>query len=214
LAKGRHLPAADRVAIASRLARLTGISAEYYLENHLIISKTTFRRELLKDAEFILGAGDARYTAAADDEDGPASPTRGVGNAFREHLQNFLRVTLEPDEYRSFAQDTGANWDYAGWTTLSGEKVPRGSRRSIFADFDYPGEIKHAFDASDSFRIMIATGIYDMLTTVGPARLLAATPGYPGDRIVMHDYVGGHAFYASDDDFERLANDVRKFVTQ
>ena len=91
--------------------------------------------------------------------------------------------------------------------------MPRGSKRSIFGDFDYPGEIKRAFDANDSFRIMIATGIYDTLTTVGPARLLAATPGYPGDRIDMYDYIGGHAFYSNDAEFERLANDVRSFVT-
>jgi len=214
LVQGRHLSGADRQAIAERLASLTGISTDYYLANKLLINKPTFRRELLKDQGLVLGSADARYTAIAGGEDGPASPTQGVLEAFQEHLQEFLGVTLPLDEYRAVAPDTGSNWDYGGWTTLGGGKVPAGSRRSLFADFDYPGEIKRAFDASKDFRVMIATGIYDTLTTVGPARLLAATPGYPGDRIDMYEYVGGHAFYSNDAEFERLANDVRKFVTE
>ncbi len=214
LAKGRYLPDPDRQVIAERLAGLTGISVDYYLANDLIIKKPTFRRELLKDQGLVLGSGDARYAAAVDDENGPASPTQGVAEAFREHLQEFLGITLPLDEYRGSAPDTGRNWDYDGWTTLGGGKVPRGSKRSIFGDFDYPGEIKRAFDANESFRIMIATGIYDTLTTVGPARMLAATPGYPGGRIDMHDYVGGHAFYSNDAEFNRLADDVRKFVVR
>lgn len=214
LAKARDFPDATRPAIAERLSRLTGISAQYYLENDLRISKPTFRRELLKDRGLVVGMADARYTAAAVDEDGPASPTQGVAAAFRQHLQDFLGVSLPPDEYRGFASDIAFDWDYEGWTTLGGDKVPRGSKRSIFADFDYPGEIRRAFDASDGFRIMIATGIYDMLTTVGPARMLAATPGYPGDRIIMVEYHGGHAFYSNDAEFERLANDVRRFVAE
>jgi carboxypeptidase C (cathepsin A) len=214
LAKGRLLPAGNRPAIADRLAGMTGISAEYYLEHDLRINKPTFRRELLKEQGLVLGAADARYVAAADGETGPANPTQGVAEAFRQHLTEFLGVTLPADEYRGFALDIAMNWDYEGWTTLGGGKVPRGSKRSIFADFDYPGEIRHAFDADPDFRVMIATGIYDTLTTVGPARMLAATPGYPADRIVMLEYAGGHAFYSNDAEFERLANDVRLFVTE
>jgi Serine carboxypeptidase len=214
LARGRNLPDAERRAIAKRLADLTGIGVEYYLTHDLRIKKPAFRRELLKEQGLVLGSGDARYTAAADADGGPANPTEGVAPVHREHLENFLGVTLPPDEYRGFAPDTGDNWDYGGWTTLGGGKVPAGSRRSIFADYDYPGEIQRAFDASSQFHVMIATGIYDTLTTVGPARLLAATPGYPGECIEMHEYVGGHAFYSNAAEFERLANDVRNFVTR
>ena len=214
LAKGNSLTEAERKAIANRLQELTGISAAYYLDNGLIIDKHTFGLELLKGKSRVIGQGDARYTAAVDDPEGPASPTRGVPIAFRNHLRNFLAVTLPVEEYRSLAPDIGQYWDYEGWSTLDGSKTPRGARRSIFADFDYPGELGRAFEASDSFRLMIATGIYDTLTTTGPARLLAANPGYPRDRIVLYEYVGGHAFYSNDAEFERLAGHVRSFVTQ
>ena len=213
LAKGSQLTEAESEAIANRLEELTGISAGYYIENRLIIDKQTFGLELLRDEGRVVGQGDARYAAAADDPDGPASPTRGVAAVFRETLRGFLGVTLPGEEYRSYAPDIGQYWDYEGWSTLDGSRTPRGARRSIFADFDYPGELGRVFEASDSFRLMIATGIYDTLTTTGPARLLAATPGYPVDRIVLYEYVGGHAFYSNDAEFERLADDVRRFVT-
>jgi hypothetical protein len=61
---------------------------------------------------------------------------------------------------------------------------------------------------------MIATGIYDLLTTVGPARLLASHPGYPGDRVVLREYAGGHAFYSNPEEFERLADDIRRFIAR
>ena len=212
LAQGRNLPDTERQAIANRLADLTGISSEYYLANDLVIKKSEFTRELLKDQGLVLASGDARYTVAADDEAGPGNPTSGVPDAMTEYLQEFLGVTIPLEEYRASAPDTGRNWDYAGWTTLGGGKVPAGSKRSIFADYDYPGEIKRAFDASANFRILIATGIYDTLTTVGPARLLAATPGYPDGRVEMHDYLGGHAFYSNAAEFERLTDDIRNFL--
>lgn len=213
LAKGSFLTEAERESIANRLEELTGIGAGYYLDNRLIIDKQTFGRELLKDEGRSIGTADARYTAAVDDPEGPASPTRGVPIAFRNHLRNFLGITLPTDEYRSYAPDIGQYWDYEGWSTLDGSRSPRGARRSIFADFDYPGELQRVFEANDSFRLMIATGIYDTLTTTGPSRLLAATSGYPVDRIVLYEYVGGHAFYSNDAEFGRLADDVRRFVT-
>jgi len=213
LAKGSYLSNVERASIANRLEQLTGISAGYYLDNRLINDKQTFGRELLKAEGRTIGTADARYTAAVDDPEGPAIPTRGVPAAFRNHLRSFLGVTLPIEEYRSAAPDIGQYWDYEGWSTLDGSRTPRGARRSIFADFDYPGELGRAFEAGDSFRVMIATGIYDTLTTAGPARLLAATPGYPVDRISLHEYVGGHAFYSNDAEFERLTDDVRQFVT-
>ena len=212
LTQGRFLDEADRGAIASRMAELTGVSSAYYVKNDLMIKKSQFRSELLRDRGLVIGATDARYTAPADSEQGPSNPTQGVPEVQLEHMQNFLGITLPMEQYRGFAPDTGNQWDYGGTSTLDGSELAPDTIRTVFADFDFPRVIAPAFEANEEFRVMIATGIYDLLTTVGPARLLASNPAYPANRIEMHDYVGGHAFYASDDDFERLANDVRTFA--
>jgi hypothetical protein len=212
LSQGRLLGDAARRAIASRMAELTGVSSDVYLQNDLMIKKSQFRNELLSDRGLVLGATDARYTAPVDGEQVPANPVQGVPEVQLEHMQYFLGITLPMDQYRGFAPGTGNHWDFGGTSTLDGSKLAPDTIRTVFADFDYAGAITPAFEANKAFRVMIATGIYDLLTTVGPARLLASNPAYPGNRIEMHDYVGGHAFYASDDDFERLADDLRKFV--
>lgn len=212
LGKGRQLPDAERQAIAERLADFTGIPAGYYVEHSLRIKKTQFRRELLKDRGLVLGAADARYTAAADAKQGPASPTQGVGEVHRAHLRDFLGVTFDPAEYRPMAPVAFGDWDWNGTTTLDGSKAPPGTKSHIFADFDYPAALVPAFAAKETFRIMFATGIHDLLTTVGPARLLANDFDYPAGRIVLREYAGGHAFYSNDAEFERLADDLREFV--
>lgn len=214
LVQGRRLPDAERHAIARRLEALTGVDAGTWLAHDLAMKKTRFRQALLADRGLVMGATDARYTAPADGDSPPPSPTQGVAEVQLEHMQEFLDITLPMDEYRGFAPGTGSAWDYGGTSTIDGSKLAPDTVRTVFADFDYPGAITPAFEANDEFRIMIATGIYDLLTTVGPARLLAAHPDYPVDRVVMHEYAGGHAFYSSPEAFEQLANDIRRFVSQ
>lgn len=214
LAQGRFLPDSEKRAIASTLAKMTGIGADAWLASDLVMKKTQFRRELLADRGLVVGATDARYTAPADSETGPASPTRGVDEVQLEHMRQFLGVTLPKEEYRGFAPGTGNRWDYGGTSTIDGSELAPDTVRTVFADFDYPGAIGPAFEANGDFRIMIATGIYDLLTTVGPARLLASHPGYPGDRVVLREYAGGHAFYSNPEEFERLADDIRRFIAR
>lgn len=212
IGKGNSLAEPERVAVASRLAELTGIAAETWLASGLMISKSRFRSELLRDGGLVIGATDARYTAAADSAQAPASPTQGVADVQRANMAEFLQITLPADEYRGFAPGTGSSWDYGGSSTLDGSKLAPEIVRTIFADYDFPAALVPAFEANDKFRVMIATGIFDLLTTVGPARLLASNPAYPADRVEMHEYVGGHAFYSNDGEFERLANDIRHFI--
>ena len=212
LAQGRRLPDDARKALAMRLEGLTGVAAARWLESDLRMTKPAFRRELLQDEGRVLGANDARYTAAADAEEGPVNPTAGVSAVHREHMAAFLGVDLPPDEYRPFAPAAFAEWGWGGTSTLDGSPAPPGALRTVFADFDYPGALLPAFEAREDFRIFIATGIYDTLTTVGPARLLAAHPAYPEARVALEEYPGGHAFYADDDAFVRLADDLRAFL--
>lgn len=214
LAQGRFLTKAEKQSIASRLAELTGIRADTWLAADLMMKKTQFRSELLADRGLVVGATDARYSASADAETGPASPTRGVTDVQLEHMQEFLGITLPMEEYRSFALGTGNHWDYGGTSTIDGSNLAPDTIRTVFADFDYAGAITPAFEANGDFRLMIATGIYDLLTTVGPARLLASYPEYPDGRVDVHEYAGGHAFYANPDEFERLADDIRRFLAR
>jgi carboxypeptidase C (cathepsin A) len=205
LAQGGHLSQSRREQIAARLASLTGISADYYLANGLVISKEKFRTELLKDKGLIVGMYDARYTgpapAAGKSADDPSMKVQpAFVAAVTDHLKNNLHVTLS-DEYRP--ADPGirgaAAWDY-------------GAPPSPFSDYDFPAAFSRVMAAQADFRLMIGTGIYDTTTTVGPARYMVARSNFPADRVVLTTYEGGHMAYTSEAALKALTTDVRGFI--
>lgn len=211
IAKGRDIPDRELRRVAKRLAAFTGMDAAYYIENKLLVTKPQFRRDFMKKENMLLAASDARYAFPADAEASSNPTVQGASAVHREHLENFLRVDLPLEKYRSFAQDV-EDWDYGGSSTLNREPAPLGAARSVFADFDWSAGLVKAFEAKPSFRLFIGTGVYDSLTTAGPARLLASDINFPGDRVERHEYEGGHSFYSDDAAFERLADDLRAFI--
>ncbi len=70
-----------------------------------------------------------------------------------------------------------------------------------------------ALQAKPTSRLIIGTGYYDTTTTIGPARYLKAHGALPADRVVLHDYEGGHMAYTNEDALKAFSNDVRAFVT-
>lgn len=205
LAQGNRLPQARREAIAARLAALTGISAEYYLAHDLVISKQDFRTELLKDRGLVLGMYDARYTAPAPEPGKPAGdPSMNVQPAFvaavTDHLSRNLRVTLN-EEYRPMdaAVRSPTAWDY-------------GAPPSPFSDYDFASALERVMAAQPEFRLMLGTGIYDLSTTFGPVRYLAARSKLPADRVEMRIYEGGHMAYTNEAALQALTEDVRAFI--
>lgn len=207
LTRGADLPQADREQVASRLEAMTGISADYYLAHRLMITKVDFVTELLKDKGLMLGTYDARYVGPAPKAGERAiDPFAKVGDMvaplLAEHLAKNLKVTLPMSEYRALAPDT-RGWFY---NPTSGAGGP-------FNDYDYPAMIGEAFAVNPKFRLMVGTGIYDLTTTVGPARYLAAQGYFPKDRVSQKTYEGGHMAYTNEPALKAFTSDVRAFVT-
>lgn len=211
IAKGANISDAELRAVATRLSGFIGVRIDDLIENMLLIKKPQFRQELLRNEGLALAAGDARYAYPADGESPGNPPTQGVADVHRRHLRDFLGVTFPIEEYRGFAPDIDG-WDYGGSSTLHGRKEPIGAARSVFADFNWSEDLEKAFHANDAFRLFIATGVYDTLTTAGPARLLAADVDFPQTRVTLGEYEGGHAFYSNDAEFGRLSEDIREFI--
>jgi carboxypeptidase C (cathepsin A) len=211
IAKGNALPAARKQELARTLSELTGISEAFYIENDLIISKQQFRKELLKGQGLLVSGGDGRSTVPLDQSQ-QRSPVP-ANSPLLDYFRDELNVTLPFEQYVPYVGGPNG-WDYAGSSTLTPDRkeVALGTLRDPFADYDYPGDVVASFKAYSDFRVFIATGIYDLLTTTGPARLLASHPDFPADRVEVHEYEGGHSFYGNDDEFERLTSDIRKFL--
>ncbi|OHB32022.1 MAG: hypothetical protein A2790_03440 [Phenylobacterium sp. RIFCSPHIGHO2_01_FULL_69_31] len=207
LLQGYDLPEAKRRRVAERLQAMTGIGADYYLANDLAITKIAFLRELLKAEGQVLGMYDARYVGpAAKPGERGADPFMAtiepITPMMREHLSRNLGVTWPVGDYRPYAPDTHT-WTWGG--TLG----PGGP----FLDYDYPSRIDPAFKANPDFRLMIGTGIYDLTTTVGPARYLVTRSNWPRDRVFQRQYVGGHMAYTHVPSHKAFTDDIRAWVT-
>jgi len=207
LLQGYDLPATRRKAIAVKLQAMTGIGADYYLANDLVITKIAFALELLKPEGQMMGIYDARYvgpaptpnTRAAD----PFAKARaGIEPMVQEHLSKNLGVTWPMADYRPLAPGANA-WTWGG--TLG----PGGP----FLDYDYPSRIGPAFKANPKFRLMIGTGVYDLTTTVGPARYMVTKSDWPRDRVFQREYEGGHMAYTHEPSLKAFTDDIRAWVT-
>lgn len=71
LLAGAALPADDRKKIVAELVRLTGLDAQVIEDNNLRVDEAIFRKQLLHQEGFILGAYDARLTGRDGDAASP-----------------------------------------------------------------------------------------------------------------------------------------------
>lgn len=203
LARGDALSEAERRRIARRLAEMTGLPAQYYLDNGLVITKQRFRGEILKDRGLVVGFYDGRYTAPAAAEGEPMpDPSMKIRDPFvtlaREQYAGSLAVTLE-DEYRP-GDPAAARFDW-------------GAPAHPFSDYDFAGVLSRLMRSQDCLRLAIGTGIYDTTTTVGPARYLVARSALPRERVAMFEYEGGHMAYSNEAALAAMAQDVRGWLS-
>ncbi len=206
LLQGNDLPLAKRKAVAVKLQAYTGIDADYYLANDLVITKVAFASEFLKSTGELVGTYDARYVGPVPKpgergQDPFAKVQAAIQPAMLEHYRTYLGVTWTAADYRGQAPNSNT------WT-WSGTLGPGGP----FLDYDYQARISPAFDTNPKFRLMIGTGIFDLTTTVGPARYMVTKSDWPRERVFQRQYVGGHMAYTHVPSHKAFTDDIRAWV--
>lgn len=63
-----------------------------------------------------------------------------------------------------------------------------------------------------AFKLMVASGYYDTMTTVGAAELLTAQSGWPADKVTLKAYDGGHMGYSVDATAKAMGDDIRAWM--
>jgi carboxypeptidase C (cathepsin A) len=107
LFKGGRISADERAATAKALARLTGVSEAFILNNNLRIPKQRFWKELLRDQGLTIGRLDSRYTGHDKDaggerpsEDPALENWNGpFGTAINQYLRNELKWETDDKYY-------------------------------------------------------------------------------------------------------------------
>ena len=204
LIAGGRLPEGDRGATAATLSSMVGIPAERLLELDLRLDATTFGAEILRAEGLQVGAYDARYTlpAAASGGD-PVADDPAMGQyvplyvaTLQEHMRSNLGVRVDR-AYNSieFHQVNAVFW----------KGQPPMSR-------NYAESLATAMRRNPELRVLVGTGYFDLVTTLGAAEETVALSGMDPARVKMIAYTSGHMPYIGKQSRQQLASDVRAFV--
>ncbi len=210
-----RLSAAEREAIARDLARFTGVRPDQIDRQTLVMGNRAYLRGLFDgDAARVLNTFDMRIAGNEPNEPGRAAAVA-----------------------RYFRHDLGYATDLA-YTGLEDGYMPRPGpdRRSTGARFQYnhveitpammaraqagggpPGSqpwLQRAMRVDTDTRVFVAAGRFDSLNMCdGNHDMIARLEPQLAGRFTLRCYEGGHMMYRDAPERQRLADDVRRFVT-
>ena len=206
LVRGDWLPDAERHAVAAKLARYTGLDAEYLLRANLRIGNERFTKELLRDRGLTLGRLDMRFTGRDRDAAGertefdPAGEAVNVG--YVALLNDYLRreVGYETELAYEFSASLWRNWTWEPFTN-----------RYVNVSED----LRQAMTRNPSLRVLFCSGYYDLATPYFDTPFSVAHLGLPpelrGNASIAY-YEAGHMMYIREADHAKFKQDVAAFI--
>jgi carboxypeptidase C (cathepsin A) len=207
LMRGSRLGPAERKRIATRLARLTGMSVEFCERSELRLEIFRFCKELLRSRGEVVGRLDSRFTGYDKDLAGfdyEADPSMDAilgpyAAAINDYLRGDLRYESDlPYDVLSFK--TNGNWSFAEFTD-----------RYV----DTSDALRRAMCANPHMRVLVLNGYYDLATpffateyTFGHLNLPRALEA----NISMRYYEAGHMMYVHAPSLARMKRDLAAFL--
>lgn len=206
LLQGDALPPADRAAIAQRLARYTGLSADYIERTNLRINIHRFVKELLRDQRRTVGRLDSRFTGIDRDSVGEANeydPSYAViQGPYTGLLNDYVRRELR------FESDLP-------YEILSDRVRPWAFDQHQNAYVNVGETLRKAMSMNPYLRVFVANGRYDLATPYLATRYTFDHLGLDETRrenVTMTYYDAGHMMYIHDASLIRLKADLDEFL--
>ena len=211
LLKGSFLEEAQKKVIAEQLAYFTGLETNYILHANLRILMPRYQKKLLEETGLTLGRLDGRYKG--DEFDRTADrPTLGdaasyqISSAYTAALNHYFQNDLKVKMDRPYL--TGgqvSNWKW--------RDVPEGGYYEPSFVNTAP-RLGASMRRNPAMKILVASGYYDLITPFFDAEYTFSRNGIPMDRVAFTYYEGGHMMYNHQPSFDRLASDIRAFLTE
>jgi carboxypeptidase C (cathepsin A) len=206
LMKGDRLTQAEREAIATKLAKFTGLSQSFLLRNDLRIEIQRFTKELRRNDGLTVGRLDSRLTGT-DGDAGAVSPEFDPSNAailgpYTHAMNQYAREDLQyKTDSTYFALGGGIlQWDYS-------------SAQNQFADTS--NALRIAFDRNPYMKVFVANGYYDLATPFFATEYTFSHMGLAAkhhQNITMKEYEAGHMMYIHVPSLLKLKTDVAAFI--
>jgi carboxypeptidase C (cathepsin A) len=206
LLQGSRLSAAQREAVAARLVRYTGLSAEYIARADLRPEVFRYFKELLRARGQTIGRLDTRFIGQDRDDVGEHAETdpffNAVLGAYAVGINRVLRDTLKYEADAPYVIHAPI-WDKWTWKGFENKYVNVGT------------SLRKAMQANPHMRVYVASGYYDLGTphaagdyTLTHLGLRDAALG----RISVSYFEAGHMMYVHQPSLARMAKELRAFV--
>lgn len=200
LAMGGFLDEAKKKEVAGKMARYSGLSEKFILQNNLDVSMNAFWKELLREKGYTIGRLDSRYLGidkmdAGERSDYNAEITSWL-HSFTPAINYYLR------EHLKFKTDIKYN--------MFGPVHPWDRTN------DHTGDnLRQAMAQNPYLNVMIQSGYYDGACTYFDAKysMWQMDPsGKMKDRFSWKGYRSGHMMYLRNEDLIKANDDVREFI--
>ena len=207
LFKGATLSAAERTAVAAKIARYTGLAPEYVERTNLRVEIFRFCKELLRAEGRTVGRLDSRFTAADRDSAGERFEFdpgfAQIYGAYAAAMNDYVRRALkfEADAPYEVLKGLYLNW---GWKDFSNRYASVGET------------LRKALAMNPHMRVLVANGYYDFATPHFASDYTFDHLGIEAkqrDNFTVGYYEAGHMMYVHKPSLQRLAKDLRAFVT-
>ena len=206
LVMGERLPADRRAAIATALARYTGLSQRFVEDNDLRVTLARFNHELLRGERRIVGRLDSRFTTFDTDpgaDDVQLDPSEAtIRNTFTPAWNDYVRRELRyknDDVYYILGGGIG-RWRYP---------------QNQYADVT--PSLERAFTKNPYLKLYVALGYYDMATPYYAVEYtlsqLRVAPEIRAN-IVSEYFAAGHMMYIDEISRGKLRAGMRRFIDQ
>ncbi len=212
LLKGYTISAEEKQAVAEKLARYTGTSADYWLRADLRVSHQQFLQELKRGERRITGRIDSRFIGpsvnplAEDMDYDPFFPA--VGPAFTAAFLSYMHDVLGFGRDETYQIMGGVrDWDW--------EHRPPDSRGWAVPWANLRGDLAMALTMNPGLHLLVQQGYYDLATpTLATKHDIAHLDIEPEarERIRIELYEAGHMMYLHQPSLEKFRADLASFV--
>jgi carboxypeptidase C (cathepsin A) len=206
LMRGADLPAEERAAIVTTLARYTGLTESYIEQTNLRINIHRFVKEFLRDERRTIGRFDSRIKGVDRDAAGehhdydPSYAT--VQGAYTAALNHYVRSVLSFKSDQVYAILTGnvQPWDYS-------------KHQNEFVNV--AENLRQALTYNPYLKVFVGNGYYDLATpyfaTEYTFNHLELDPTLQ-DHVTMGYYEAGHMMYLHEPSLIKLKADLAAFI--
>jgi carboxypeptidase C (cathepsin A) len=208
LIRAGSLPASERGQIARRMSSLIGLPAELIEENDLMIDKTTFMFELLREQNLRTGLLDVRVTAVRDTTRMSGRDDPALAGANRSDERSATRVRPPSSLETYFTRDLAFTTEerYIGVNFEVNSAWDWEDRRDVVPIY------ARAMRSDPDLRLFWAAGYFDLTTPAYAARYALDRTGIPADRLTAAYFPGAHSVFDEEANLAELAESVRRFV--